>query len=60
MFYKVRKEDWTEEEITADMMIELDEELIFAENDVGIIARMKKADVRFVIQTSCVFFNYSL
>lgn len=60
MNYTIRYEDWTLEEIVAETMIETDDELVFGDHEYGILKRIRKKDVRFVMRSQMVFFNYQL
>lgn len=56
MFY-VRMMDWSYQEIFAETMLEMEDELVFCDRDKGIIARIPKADVRVVTQHLIVYRN---
>ena len=56
MFY-VRMMDWSYQEIYAETMIEMENELVFCDHEKGIIARIPKSDVRIVTQHLVIYQN---
>ena len=55
--FKIRYEDWTLDEISADTMIETEDEIVFGDLELGILKRIRKTDVWIVVEIRTIYPN---